>query len=89
MSKFLPSKVISLGIALFKKSHNKTNSTGILTILREVKCFSDKLSIKSLPFGVANKKMIVKIVGNIPINIIFGGKEFVSLLYTLLYVKTA
>src|SRR5260221_6617372 len=31
ISKFLPSKVISLGMSLYRKSHSKINSTKILT----------------------------------------------------------
>ena len=80
MSKFRPSKVISSGIALLRKSQNKTISTGILTMFRYVKFLRGKLSINCLPFEVANNRMIVKIIGKIPINIIFGGKEFVSML---------
>src|SRR5690554_3725731 len=34
ISKFLPSKVISSGIALFRKSQNSTISTGILIIFK-------------------------------------------------------
>ena len=80
MSKFRPSKVISSGIALFRKSQNKTISTGILTIFKYAKFLSGKLSRNCLPFDVANNVMIAKIVGKTPINIIFGGKEFVSVL---------
>jgi hypothetical protein len=35
-----------------------------------------KLSNNSLPFVVANIKIIAKMAGKIPINIILGGKEF-------------
>lgn len=80
MSKFRPSKVISSGIALFKKSQNKTISTGILTMFKYVKFLSGKLSMNCLPFEVANNRMIVKIVGKTPVNIILGGKEFVLVL---------
>ena len=88
MSKFRPSKVISSGIALCKKSQNKTISTGILTMFRYVKFLRGKLSINCLPFDVANNKMTVKIVGRIPVKIIFGGNEFVSVLYMFFKVKT-
>ncbi len=80
MSKFRPSKVISSGIVLLRKSQNKINSTGILTMFKYVKFLSGKLSMNCLPFEVANNKIIVKIVGRIPVNMIFGGKVFVSVL---------
>lgn len=37
-----------------------------------------KLSINCLPFEVKNNKIIVKIVGKIPVSKIFGGKVLVS-----------
>lgn len=89
MSKLRPVKVISSGIVLLRKSQNKIISTGILTMFRYVKFLRGKLSIKYLPFEVVNNTIIVKIVGKIPINIIFGGKEFVSNLYMLCRVKIA
>ena len=39
-----------------------------------------KPSINRLPFDVTNNNMIAKPIGNIPISIIFGGKELVSVL---------
>lgn len=41
---------------------------------------SGKLSVNCLPFEVANNRMIIKIVGKIPVKIIFGGKEFMPVL---------
>jgi len=80
MSKFRPSKVISSGIDLLRKSQNKTISTGILTMFKYVKFFNGKLSMNCRPFRVTKRNIIVKIVGKIPNNIIFGGNEFVSVL---------
>lgn len=39
MSKFRPSKVISSGTSLFKKSQNKMISTGILTMFKYARFF--------------------------------------------------
>ncbi len=80
ISKFLPSKVINSGTTLLRKSQYKIISTGILTMFRYVKFFNGKLSINCLPFAVENNRIIVKIVGKIPNNRIFGGKVLVSVL---------
>gem|GEM_PF-5000353 len=78
ISKFLPSKVINSGIALFRKSQNNTISTGILTIFKYVIFVKERLSINCRPFFIENKTIIVKSGGKIPNNNILGGNEFVS-----------
>ncbi len=77
ISKFLPSKVISPGIYLYRKSQYKMISTKILTICNCVRITGERLSINLLPLFVTNKISIANKAGAIIIGNL-GGIVFVT-----------